>query len=184
MTQGRRARGPAALVAVLLSTTLLAACGSGGKEAGEDKPAKATASAEIDPDAADPSHAVPPPGKLTGPQYGDDLLIVSKETISPEMLKTITGVKIGKGKRARKGVAAYQQFSLGSFDADGSYYNIAAVDAGEFRRFTGQRSAKFQEQWDRIAGGEIAVAQQLKPKMPLEKDDFVDVGKQSIHLGA
>ena len=184
MTQGRRTRWAVGMTAAALSVTLLAACGPDKKDAADDKPAKATASAKVDPDAADPSHAVPPPGKLKGPQYGDDLLIVNDETIPDEMFKKITGVKVGKGKRARKGVAAYQRFSLGSFDADGSYYNIAAVDPGEFRRFTGQSSAKFQEQWDRVAGGEIAIAQQLKPKMPLDKDDFVAVGKQRIHLGA
>ncbi|MDN5745553.1 MAG: M15 family metallopeptidase [Nocardioidaceae bacterium] len=181
------ARRCAAVGSAVLTASILAACGTGdedGKDDKSDKPTKAAASTKIDPEAADPGHAVPAPGKLTGPQYGDDLLIVSDEGISADMLKKITSVKVGNKKRARQGVAAYQQLSLGQFSLDGRYYNIAAVDPGEYRRFTGQRSAQFQEQWDRIAGGEVAIAENLKKKLPLDKDDFLEVGKQRIHLGA
>lgn len=179
------ARGRVPLTAGLSAVvvvTLLVGCGSPEKGSPDlTGPSKASAPAsEMPVDVADPEHAVDPPGKFDGTQYGDDLLLVSNKSIPEDVLKQITSVKV----RGKVGVAAHEQLSVGQFSVENKLFNIAAVDPAGYRRFTGQKSAEFQEQWDRIAGGEVAVAQRLQKELPVDGKGFLAVGKQSIHLGA
>ncbi len=168
-------------LSAVVVATLLAGCGTPEKGSSEARPSKAAASTTaISTDAADPSHAVAPPGKFDGTQYGDDLLLVSNKTIPADVLKQITGVKV-KGK---VGVAAHTQLSVGQFSVENKLFNIAAVDPAEYRRFSGPNSAKFQEQWDRIAGGEVSVAVHLQQELPIDGKGYLEVGKQSIHVGS
>lgn len=181
MVARRRIRLTAGLSAAFV-VALLPACGSsGGEGAREGKSTTAAATAiEIPTDAVDPGRSVAAPGPFDGVQYGDDLMIVSDETIPDDVLAKITGITVKK----KKGVAAYQQLSYGQFSVDGKFYNIAAVDPAEYRRFTGGKSARFQDQWDRIAGGEVAVMGDLQKELPIDDKGFLAVGKQSIHVGA
>ena len=55
-------------------------------------------------------------------------------------------------------------------------YNVAVVDPAEYRRFTESRSALLQDQWDRVAGGELAVAQGLKNRLPIDDDGYLRLG--------
>ncbi|HWJ67885.1 MAG TPA: M15 family metallopeptidase [Nocardioides sp.] len=168
----------AALVTVLAGP--LAGCASSGEGASPD-PTEAAASTSPPPeDAADPDHAVAAPGKFDGTQYGDDLLLVSEDTIPEDVLQQIVGVKV----RKQKGVAAHETLSIGQFSVENKLFNIAAVDPGRYRAFTGTTSAKFQEQWDRIAGGEIAVRDRLQKEIPVDDEGYVAVGRQRIHVGA
>lgn len=176
----RRVRLTAGLSAAVVAT-LLVSCGTPEKGTPEDDPTKASAPAsDVPVNAADPVHAVAAPGKFDGTQYGDDLLIVSEETIPEDELEQLTGVKV----KGNKGVAAFTQLSVGQFSVENKVFNIAAVEPAEYRRFTGQKSAEFQEQWDRIAGGEVAVAQRLQKELPIDGEGYLTVGKQSIHVGA
>ncbi len=174
-----------------VAVVALAACGTSDK--GAKKPPKPVPSADTSAVAtssassggtavpvADPAHAVPPPGAFDGKQYGDDLLLVSADTISKDDLAKITAVTVHK----KPGVAQYTRLSVGQFSDENKLFNIAAVDPGEYRRFTGPQSATFQEQWDRVAGGEIAVADRLKDELPIGKDDYIAVDEEKIHLGA
>ncbi|MBM9459880.1 M15 family metallopeptidase [Nocardioides sp. zg-536] len=165
----------------------LAACGASGDAS--DDPSKAAATADglsggvpsdIPSDAADPDRAVSAPGKFDGTLYGDDLLVVSDETIDTELLKQVTGVTV----RGKPGVAAYEQLSYGQFSIENKVFNIAAVDPGRYRAFTGQRSAEFADQWERLAGGEVAVAQRLQKDLPVDDKGYLEIGKHSIHVGA
>ncbi|THI96251.1 M15 family metallopeptidase, partial [Nocardioides sp.] len=149
------------------------------ERAGEPSTASASSSA-VPENAVDPDHAVAAPGKLEGSLYGDDLLVVSDDTISDELLEQITGVTV----RGRKGVVAYEMLSYGQFSVENKLFNIAAVDPAGYRNFTGTKSAAFQDQWDRIAGGEVAVMQDLQRRLPIDDDDYLQVGKQQIHVGA
>lgn len=188
MTLARhRARLAAGLVAVVAASSL-AACANPEKGEPGKQPTKASASPattghtaeQTSGHAADPAHAVAAPGKLVGAQYGDDLLFVSDKTIPDDLLKKITGVEVNK----KKGVVAYNQFSYGQFPVENRFFNLAAVDSADFRRFTGNDNARFQDQWDRVAGGEVAVAQKLQKQLPIDAKGFLSVNKQKIHVGA
>lgn len=181
------ARGRVGLTAGLLAVlvaALLAACGASGKGAGDDPSQAAASVSDIPTNAADPARAVSAPGEFDGTLYGDDLLVVSAETIPDDELDQLLGVSVGTGKSKKKGIAAHTRLSYGNFTVDGKVYNIAAVDPGEYRAFTGTTSAEFQEQWDRIAGGEIAVRSDLQKELPIDGEGFLQVGKQRIHVGA
>ena len=185
---GRRSTPTAALSAAALTAVLaLAGCGSTdkGTPARPADPTKAAASTSATAgDVADPSHAVPAPGPFDGKLYGDDLLVVSQKTISDAEVARITGVTLGKGKNARKGVAAYTRLSYGQFSSENKLYNIVAVDPGEYRRFSGNDAARFQAEWDRVAGGEIAIPQARQKELLPDKSGYLEVNDQKIHLGA
>ncbi len=184
MRVARRRAQLAAGLSALLAAALLAACGAPGNDAEAD-PSKASAPAsDIPTNAADPGRAVSAPGEFDGKLYGDDLLLVSQKTIPDDELEDLLAVTIGSGKAAKKAIAAHTRLSYGNFTADGKLYNVAAVDAAKYRAFTGGDSARFQAQWDRIAGGEAAIARNLQKQIPLNGDGFVEVGKKSIHVGA
>ncbi|NHA00942.1 M15 family metallopeptidase [Nocardioides sp. W3-2-3] len=186
----RRARTSAGLTtgaAALLVAALLSGCGTPSKDAGEKKDDPTPASASTSPvptNALDPAHAVSAPGRFDGTQYGDDLLLVSDETLPADVLKQVVEITVGTGKARKKGIAAYDLLSYGNFSVENKFYNIAAVDAAKYRAFTGSRSAEFQEQWDRIAGGEIAIMDRLQKEIPVDGEGYVDVGKQRLHVGA
>ncbi|WP_084254983.1 M15 family metallopeptidase [Nocardioides sp. J54] len=185
MGLARRARtgaARAAAVSAVLVAALLAGCADADQgQADGGEPSKAAASTEPVPeDALDPAHAVAAPGEFTGTQYGDDLLLVSDETIPDEDVDKLLGVKVKKNK----GVAAHTLLSYGSFTVDGKVYNVAAVDGAAYRGFTGSRSAEFQEQWDRIAGGEVAVMDHLQKELPIDGEGYLQIGKQRLHVGA
>lgn len=178
----RTTAGRATGVCALLVAALLAGCGTSDKGTGEkDDPSRAAASTSPIPEnALDRAHAVAAPGKFDGTQYGDDLLLVSEETISEADLKKLLAVKVNK----RKAIAAQTRLAYGNFTVDGRVYNIAGVDAAQYRSFTGTTSAEFQEQWDRIAGGEIAVMDRLQKDLRVDGEGYLEVGKQRIHVGA
>jgi hypothetical protein len=183
MRLARRGARLTAGLAGAVVVSVLAACSTPENASPErvGEPSKAAASPTVIPEnAADPDHAVAAPGKLEGQQYGDDLLIVSEDTISDDLLEQITGVKV----RGNPGVVAYEKLSYGQFSLENKVLNIAAVDPGSYRRFTGTKSATWQEQWDRIAGGEIAIDEELRKQLPIDETGFLEVGKQTIHVGA
>ncbi len=166
----------------------LSACGTpqgadkDPKAAPREAAASTSATAKADPTTpvADPAHAVAPPGPFDGKQYGDDLLLVSQDSLSEDDLATITGVTV----RGKKGVAAYTQLSYGQFSVENKLFNIAAVDPGDYRRFTGNGSATFQEQWDRIAGGEVAIPKTLEKDLVPDSEGYLAVDEEKIHIGA
>lgn len=163
----------------LLSTLSVAGC-AGAERGAEEQPDVTKAAEQIAPDAADPDHAVAAPASYDGTLFGDDLLLVSEDTIPADELKQITGIKV----RRKKGVAASTVLSYGQFSSQNKLFNIAAVQVDEYRAFTGQTSAEFAEQWERIAGGEVAVAQDVQKELPIDGKGYLTVGKQKIHVGA
>lgn len=171
--------GSTLLTVLTVGSLALTGC-AGSPKTVDGKADASKAAEEIAPDAADPAHAVAAPTAFDGTLYGDDLLLVSEDSIPEDELKQITGIKIGK----KKGVAASTILSYGQFSSQNKLFNIAAVDVDRFRGFTGQTSAEFAEQWDRIAGGEVAVAQKVQKELPIDGEGYLAVGKQKIHVGA
>ncbi len=157
----------------------LGSCASADKGTTDGDPSEAAASTGDTP-SVDSDRTVPEPGEFDGTQYGDDLLVVSEDTISEDDLAAITGVKV----RGKKGVAAYTQLTYGQFPFENKFFNIAAVDPGEYRAFTGPGNATFDEQWNRVAGGEIAVLQSRQQDLPIDGEGYLKVDDQRIHIGA
>lgn len=133
---------------------------------------------------ADPEHAVEAPGPLDTRLYGDDLLVVAEDPLSEELIEQIEAIRVGR----TKGVTAAEPLSYAQFTVENKTYNIAAVDPAGYRAFTGEASARWQEQWDRVAGGEIAVRADLQQRVPLDAEGFLEVGSgdstHRIHVGA
>lgn len=188
MHRARRGVRQAAALSAVLAATLLAGCSGaerGGDATSDQAPSRASSTTSVE-DTADQGprgatkNTVPEPGPFSGRLFGDDLLVVADKTIDPAAMKKLVGVTV----RGKRGVAAYQPFSYGQAPLENKLYNIAAVDPGKFRAFTGGNSAAFQEQWDRIADGEIAVSRSLQKDIALGDDGFLEVGGERIHVGA
>ena len=173
-----------AIVAAVVTTVALttAACGSdtsGDGTPGATESPNSGKTKKPPAPIADPDHAVDAPGELDGPLVSADMLIVSKSEISDEMYEQI---------KALKGVAKVARLSMGQAPIENKLYNVAAVDASTYRNFTERRSAIFQPQWDRIAGGELAMAEGIDDRLPISKNEYLPVGLgdegKPIHIGA
>ena len=188
MGRARRHRALTAGLSAISVVLALGACGTSEKGTPRTDPTDAAASTSTSggateppaTDAADPKHAVAPPGEFDGTLFGDDLLVVSQDTLSEDEIAAITGVKVAR----RKGVAAYTRISYGQFSRENKLYNIAAVDPGQYRAFTGSRAAGFQDQWDRIAAGEVAVLDTRQQELAPDDDGYLAVDEQKIHIGS
>jgi hypothetical protein len=181
-----RRRVLAACLSGLAGVSLLAGCG-GAPTGAPSGPASATHTTPIQ-NAVDPAHAVADPGKWDGKLRGPDLLVVGETSLSRGLVKKIKAIRIGKGKHKVRGVAVDVPLSLGQFAMENHTYNVAAVNPSTYRDFTGQTSAAWQEQWNRVAGGEIVVAKKLDGTIPIDKSGYVAIGSggdtQKIHVGA
>ncbi len=189
---GRRWRSGLAVVAAVL---VVAACGSdpdstgtaGSASAGED-PTEGTPSGSATADnpppdvdggpTLDPAFAQDPPGRRTEQVVVADILVSSKQTLGRRLVERV---------RKLDGVVAAETISLSNVPVENKVYHLAAVDPVEYRRFTVADSADFQEQWDRVAAGEVAVASALEDGLPVDADGFVRLGaadEDAVHVGA
>jgi D-alanyl-D-alanine carboxypeptidase-like protein len=136
--------------------------------------ADATSVPDDDPSA----YAVPDPGRLSKSLLTADVLVTSSRPIPKSTRDAVATVP---------GVAAAQPLSVASLSANGRTMTIAAVDPGEFRRFTPVQTAQSDEVWSRVAGGEIAV----DPSLPRRLEDpagYLRLGTSGdspqVHIGA
>ena len=65
---------------------------------------------------------------------------------------------------------------------------MAAVDPGAYRSFTPLKYADFQDAWERVAGGELALKERLKDKLTLDPNGYLRLGgatdAPAVHVGA
>ena len=166
-----------ALVAALVAVLALTLAGCGGSavrlKTGQSPVALRTDVPDYLRDVA-----VERPGKFKPPLRSPDILVTSQTALTPRVVAAL--------KRIR-GVVATEQFSLATFYAEEQQVAYAAVDPRTFRRFAPGPTALYQEVWDRLADGEIALTPQLHKTLPLV-NDFVtignDQGAQRAHVGA
>lgn len=179
----RRGAGVAAAAAL---TLLLAACSETGAEP-EPDPAPPSSSAEPtkkpseEPSTvpvADPDHAVDPPGERDGRLWSADILVQWDKTIDDELLERIERLP---------GVAHTERIGLGQVSLENRVLTVASVDPARYRNFTQAQVADFQEAWDRLAGGELAIDPRVARRLVDEEGMIrlgVDDDAPTLHVGA
>ncbi len=182
----RRAFAAVAVAAVALTaacgpeseTAAGAADGKGGG-GGSTSPSTTTPS----PDSSSPAavtqvYTVPQPGPRKGPVTVADVLVTSEDPIPEDVVSTIEGLP---------GVEAVASISVINVPIENKGYTLAAVDPAEYRTFVEAVSADFADQWRRVANGEVAVALDLKDRLPTDGRGYVDLpgpeGAQKAHVG-
>jgi hypothetical protein len=172
---GRHALAATATVAVLV---LSAAC-SGDSSSGdpESEPTGGAAGPGTTASAAaEADHSVKPPGpRGPGLVAPSDIQVVAGSTLDPDVVKAIDKLDD----------VSVLQVSLSQTVIENEALTVVAADPGAYRTFT--KSAEFQEAWDRMAGGELALKSRLKHKVATD-DNFLRLGTAtdapSVHIGA
>jgi hypothetical protein len=170
----------------LVPLLTLVACGDGSSSTTADpspstspSPSATSGVPSVDPSstsAAD-DHAMQRPGPFRAPLHTPDILIFRQYPLSDQMVRRIRHVD---------GVTQVEQFSLAQVSVEDHAINVAAVDPATYRNFNPGRVAQFQPEWNRVAGGELA----LRPtyNKQVSKKGYVRLGGRSdapqIHVGA
>ncbi|MET0525613.1 MAG: M15 family metallopeptidase [Nocardioides sp.] len=154
----RRKMAVTAVVAVL--ATSLVACGD------DDSSSTATPRRTPSPSDTQASDTTPTDEPTTGvgPRTealrGADILVFSKETLTDDMIKRIRKVK---------GVRSVEPMSMAQVSIENRVINIAAVDPATYRNYTPESSANLQEEWERVAAGQLAIVERLKKRLPRQR---------------
>jgi hypothetical protein len=177
-----RARGVAAAAALVL---LLGACSDASPSAPDPTPAAETSAPRTGKPVrtpavpvADPAHAVDPPGKRDGRLWSADILVQWDEAIDDDLLQEIEDLE---------GVAHTERIGLGQVSLENRVLTVASVDPRGYRNFTRADVADFQEAWDRVAGGELAIDQKVARRLA-DKQGMIQLGSDddapTLHVGA
>jgi hypothetical protein len=147
----------AAVAATVLLGAGLAACGpddDSGTTTTRRTPSP-TATDAVEPTPSDD----PTPG--VGPRKGAlrsaDILVFSTRSLSDEIIE-----RIGKVN----GVRSVEPLSMAQVSIENRAINLAAVDPATYRNYTPVESADLQEEWNRVAAGQLAIVQQLRKRLP------------------
>ena len=178
MTGVRRALTATAAVAVL---ALCAACSGDARSADPTPSSSATpgASGTTAAPTIESSHSVPPPGpRQPGVLAPADILVVGAAALDPALVEAVTQLK----------KVTAMQFSLANPVIENEELTVAAVDPAAYRSFTPLKYADFQDAWDRVAGGELALKERLKDKLTTDPNGYLRLGgatdAPSVHVGA
>ena len=175
---GRRGLAAVAAVGVLV---LSAACsGDGGAPSADPSggPAPGSTGSTGTP-TIEANHTVPAPGpRQPGVVAPADILVVRPHTIGDATVRAIKHVK---------GVTSVTVISLSEATVENHAISIAAVDPATYRTFV-PAAVDFQEAWDRVAGGELALKDRLQDKVPLDANGYLKLGGAEdaplVHVGA
>jgi hypothetical protein len=174
----RRGLTGAAVVAALV---LGAACSGDASSADPKQPSSSEPGAETTTatPTIEESHTVPPPGpRQPGILAPADILVVGANALDPATVADV--------EKLRHVTA--MQFSLAEPIVENEALTVAAVDPGEYRTFTPPKYANFQDAWDRVAGGELALKERPKGKLTTDEYDYLRLGAAtdapSVHIGA
>ncbi len=193
---GASRRGRAALAGLMLAGLVLALgtagcastqatsapAGAATRASGPASPAEPPGTAPPSGGTPDPpgptSYAVADPGPMRGPLRTADVLITSGKPIPASVRTKVAHVR---------GVAEVLPLSLASLSSNGRTLTIAAGDPGGFRRFTPVQSARADDVWSRVAGGEVAVDASL-PRRLADPGSYLRLGAGEhaprVHIGA
>jgi hypothetical protein len=168
-------------LACVLPVIVLAACGNDSSGTATPPPSSPVAhtspTAPTTSPAADPEHTVDPPGRFRAPLRTSDILVLRQQTLSPAMVREI---------RHLPGVTEVEQFSWAQVSVEDHAINVAAVDPATYRNFNVDRVATFQAEWDRVAGGEMALRGSFRKQV--SRKGYVRLGARAgapeVHVGA
>ena len=177
--QLRHALTAAATVGVLVLSAACSADSPPDKPESSAAPAPNGSGVSADP-AVEEDHSVPPPGpRGPGLLAPADILVTRGSTIDKDTIKAIEKVR---------GVTSVTVMSLSEAVIENQALSVAAVDPAAYRTFVPQKFADFQEAWDRVAGGEVALKSRLKDKVPMDAEGNLRLGTAAdapaVHVGA
>ena len=153
------------MAASALLASGLAACG-GEESSGTATPRRTPSPTETRASDHTPTdEPTPGVGPRKGPLRNADLLVFSTETLTDEMVERIRKVK---------GVRSVEPLSMAQVSIENRAINIAAVDPATYRYYTKLGSADLQEQWDRVAAGQLALVKKLRNRVP--EDGVLQLG--------
>jgi hypothetical protein len=197
MGRARVRRRAVAVAGWVVAALVLAACGSGSSgptAGGGSSTASSSGVPSLDPSTSSggssqtpaSAHAVPRPGPFRAPLHTPDILIFRQQPLSAQMVRRIQHLA---------GVTQVERFSLAQVSVQDHAINVAAVDPASYRNFNThlvtvhgglQSVAQFQPEWDRVAGGEIALRPSVSKQVA--KNGYLTLGARSdapqIHVGA
>jgi len=152
-------RAAVVTLTVLLLASGLAACGDDDSEGTPPRrtPATTATTASGTPPTQDPGDGV---GPRKGALRGADILVFSQDTLTDDMVDRIRGLK---------GVRSVERLSMAQVSIENRAINLAAVDPATYRNYTPAESAELQEEWDRVAAGQVALVHELKRRVPGKK---------------
>lgn len=130
--------------------------------------------------AIDPAYAVEAPGRRTGSIVPADVLVQDTEPLDDGVVDAVRGLP---------GVSAALRLSISQVLLENKAYTVAAVDPAEYRRYTAITSADLQEQWDRVAAGEMAASVAVQRVLPVDEAGFLELDTADgaplpLHVGA
>jgi len=106
-----------------------------------------------------------------------DILVLRQRALTPAMLRKI---------RDLPDVSQVEQFSWAQVSIEDHAVNVAAVDPATYRNFNPDAVAQFQQEWNRIAGGEMSLRGSFRKQV--SKQGYVHLGARSgapeVHVGA
>jgi hypothetical protein len=171
-------RVAAACLAGMLTLSGCGAVSPAGHSSASPSGSTSTATGSPVP-VADPAHAVPPPGPLSGDLHSADILVRAQGSLSAATIARIKEIQ---------GVTGLEQLSIGEVSIEDKLLNVVAVDPGSYRNYRPLASADASQVWDRVAGGELAVRPKLKRQLPPDAAGYWRMGSASsapkIHIGA
>ncbi len=175
--------GRAAIAAAMLLTVAASGCQDSSRADDQPDEVGTSASAAETPTGSpslDAEHAVDPPGKREGRWAPPDIIVTSAETIPPDRVAAI---------EALPGVTDVEKVSRVEIPIEDRTLTVLAVDPGSYRNYVRDlRDAQFDEAWDRVAGGELAVRPDLSRKLPMDEQGYVALGSTEdaprVHVGA
>lgn len=160
-----------AVVALLLSACLTS-CGDDDSKTAEPRstPSGSATTASVTSPTGKPTGA---PSDGVGPRKGAlrgaDILVFSQQTLTNDMVERIGDLK---------GVRSVERISMAQVSIENRAMNIAAVDPATYRNYAPAESAEFQEQWDRVAAGQVSLAPSLTRRVT-KKQKLLRLGSGS-----
>ena len=177
MTAVRRGLGVAAVAAALV----LSACTADDGNPSADPtggPGPGGGGSTATP-TIEQNHTVPAPGpRQPGVVAPADIQVVGAHTLDPDKVAAVDAIR---------GVTTLQ-LALSESTIENRSYSVAAVDPGAYRTFTPLKYADFQDAWDRVAGGELALKERLTKQVPTDAKGYLRLGTAAdaptVHVGA
>jgi hypothetical protein len=140
--------GPRPAVAGALALAVLTGCDAGSSALSSAPTPVPSSSSTGSPTTPAPDHAVDRPGPFRAPLHTADILVLRRQSLDARTVRRI---------RQLPGVSQVEQFSWAQVSVQDHAINIAAVDPATYRNFNPDAVAQFQPEWNRVAGGEMAL---------------------------